>query len=96
MSVFGVKYGPHFPAIGLRIYSASLRIHSECGKMRTKITPNTDIYATLGTKHRATLAENSLIFCKIDSYLGPTDPLAKVKLDLKTVQKTCGILIGYV
>ena len=64
--------------------------------MWTKITPNTDIYAKLGTKHRATLAKNFVIFCKIDSYLGPTDPFVKVKLDLKTVQKTCGILIGCV
>ena len=38
--------GPHFPEFGLNTerYSVSLRIQSECGKMRTRITPNTDIF----------------------------------------------------
>ena len=39
-----------FPAFGLNTerYSVSLRIQSECRKMRTKITPNTDtFYAVL-------------------------------------------------
>ena len=38
--------GPHFPAFGLNTesYSVSLRIHSECGKMTTRITPNTDTF----------------------------------------------------
>ena len=37
---------PHFPAFGLNTkrYSVSLRIQSECGKMRTRITPNTDTF----------------------------------------------------
>ena len=42
---------PHFPAFGLNTerYSLSLRIQSECGKMRTRITPNTDTFcAVLG------------------------------------------------
>ena len=36
--------GQHFPAFGLSTerYRVSLRIQSECGKMRTRITPNTD------------------------------------------------------
>ena len=36
--------GPHFPAFGLNTerYGVSLRIQSECGKMRTRITPTTD------------------------------------------------------
>ena len=36
--------GPHFLALGLNAerYSVSLRIQSKCGKMRTRITPNTD------------------------------------------------------
>ena len=35
--------GPHFPAFGLNTdrYGISFRIQSECGKMRTRITPNT-------------------------------------------------------
>ena len=38
--------GPHFPAFGLNTetYEVSLRIQSECRKMRTKITPNTDTF----------------------------------------------------
>ena len=38
--------GPHFPALGLNTerYSVSLRIQSKCGKMRTRITLNTDTF----------------------------------------------------
>ena len=38
--------GPHFPAFGLNTqrYSVSHRIQSECEKMRTRITPNTDTF----------------------------------------------------
>ena len=41
--------GPHFPAFGLNTerYSVSLRIQSECGKIRTRITPNTDTFYAL-------------------------------------------------
>ena len=41
--------GPHFPAFGLNTerYSVSLRIQSECGKMRPRITPNTDTFHTV-------------------------------------------------
>ena len=35
--------GPHFPAFGLNTESDT-RIQSECGKMRTRITPNTDTF----------------------------------------------------
>ena len=38
--------GPYFPALGLNTerYATSLRIQSECRKMRTGITPNTDTF----------------------------------------------------
>ena len=38
--------GPHFPAFGLNTqrYGVSLRIQSECQKIRTRITPNTDTF----------------------------------------------------
>ena len=38
--------GPHFPAFGLSTerYSVSLRVQSECGKMGTRISPNTDTF----------------------------------------------------
>ena len=39
-------FGPHFPAFGLNTerYGVSTRNKSEFGKMRTRITPNTDIF----------------------------------------------------
>ena len=38
--------GPYFPAFGLNTerYGVSLRIQSKCGKIRTRITPNTDTF----------------------------------------------------
>ena len=38
--------GPHFPALGMNTErcSVSLQIQSECGKIRTRITPNTDTF----------------------------------------------------
>ena len=38
--------GPHCPAFGLNMerYGISLCIQSECGKIRTGITPNTDTF----------------------------------------------------
>ena len=38
-----------FPAFGLNVerYGASLRIESECGKIRTGITPNKDTFPTV-------------------------------------------------
>ena len=41
--------GPYFPAFGLNThrYGVSLRIQSECGKMRTRITSNTDSFYAL-------------------------------------------------
>ena len=42
-------YGLYFPAFGLNTdrYGLSLRIQSECGKIRTRITPNTDTFHTV-------------------------------------------------
>ena len=36
--------GPYFPTFGLNV---SLRIQSECGKMRTRITPNSVTFYTV-------------------------------------------------
>ena len=46
MSKYGVFSDPYFPAFGLNTerYSVSLRIQSECGTIRTRITPNTDTF----------------------------------------------------
>ena len=39
-------FGPYFPAFGLNTegHSVSLRIQSECGEIRARITPNTDTF----------------------------------------------------
>ena len=39
-------FWPFFPAFGLNMekYSVSLLIQSECGKIRTRKTPNTDTF----------------------------------------------------
>ena len=41
--------GPYLPAFRLNTerYSVSLRIQSKCGKIWTKITPNTDTFHTV-------------------------------------------------
>ena len=43
--------GSYFPAFGLNRerYSVSFRVQSECGTMRTRITPNSDIFHTVKT-----------------------------------------------
>ena len=47
--------GPYFPVFGLNTerYGVYLRIQSDCGKIRTSITPNTDtFYAVSITIHQ--------------------------------------------
>ena len=50
--------GPYFPAFGLSMerYGVSLHTHSECGKMQSKITSNTDtfhaVYVCKNLHHR--------------------------------------------
>ena len=41
--------GPYFPAFGLNTerYGVYLRIQSKCGKMRTRLTPNTHSFYTV-------------------------------------------------
>ena len=55
MSVFGIFSGLYFPAFGMNkeIYKVNLRIQSECGKMHTRKTPNTDNFHAVQrwTKH---------------------------------------------
>ena len=42
-------FGPYFPPFGLNTarYEVSLSIQCKCGKIRTKITPNTDTFHVL-------------------------------------------------
>ena len=65
--------GPHFPALELNAerYFVSLRIQSECGKIRTIITPNTDtFYEVPGTgKSVMFLYLNHKCCCKLFSII---------------------------
>ena len=70
--------GPHFPEFGLNTerYGVSLQIQSECGKMRTTITPNRDTFhavSKLNYNYRLTnyVYFNSVIYWIID----PADPV---------------------
>ena len=60
--------GTHFPAFGLNMerYSVSLRNQSECGKIRTRITPNTDTFYAVSVasflKSSPVLMSRRLIF----------------------------------
>ena len=54
MCPFRSYSGPDFPTFGLNterygvsLYRVSLRTQFECGKMRTRITPNTDTFYTV-------------------------------------------------
>ena len=57
--------GAHFPAFRLNTerYSISLRIQSTCGKMRTRITPNTDTFYAVMSK-TTTFAETEITTLK--------------------------------
>ena len=47
---------PHFPAFGL-----NNRIQSDCGKMETRLTPNTDTFYAVKSYGPATLLKLTLI-----------------------------------
>ena len=49
--------GPYFSAFGVNMerYGAFLHIQSECGKIRTRITPNTDTFHLVEDIKKTTL-----------------------------------------
>ena len=57
----------HFPVFGLNTerYSLSCRIQSECGKTRTRITPNTDTFHAVQLAHFIPLWFFSITFKKV-------------------------------
>ena len=79
--------GPHFSAFGLNTqkYSISLRIQSECGKMRTRITPTTDTFHALC----------SSVECLQDSFCSssPVDTGRKLNV-YKTFRRRSGRLLN--
>ena len=76
--------GPYFPAFGLNTerYSVSLHIQSKCGKIRTRITPNTDtFYAVINLETSFVIRNN--IKLENESEIGLK--LGGMKLHLKYV-----------
>ena len=72
----GVKHGrirsnpgPHFPAFRLKRerYAVSLRVQSECGKIRIRITSNMDTFHAvetyIGKKHYAPIKLLKFLSC---------------------------------
>ena len=52
---------PYFPAFGLNT-EVSLRIQFECGKIRTRITPNTDTFYAINNKqHQIHITHKGLL-----------------------------------
>ena len=65
--------GPYFPAFGLNTmrYFLSLRIQSECGEIRTRITPNTDTFYAVFSGNHSDFQLSMLIqflFCVMKSF----------------------------
>ena len=46
---------------GLRIYSVTLRIQSECRKIRTKITPNTNTFYAVTVNQNLRVASHNIV-----------------------------------
>ena len=65
-------FGLYFPAFGLNTerYGVSLLIHSKCGKIRTRKTPNTDAFHAVHSVHihqmkNITRNPHTLNFCLV-------------------------------
>ena len=52
--------GPYFPAFGLNMerYGVSLHIKSKCGKLRIRITPNTDTFHVVNNLYGWAMSQN--------------------------------------
>ena len=86
--------GPYFPAFGLNTerYSVSLRIQSECGKIKTKKYPNTDAaHAVISSttedkinlfKQHALLSKNIVSKMKLWNHNIPQNSTNKTPLSL--------------
>ena len=69
-SGIGNFFGPYFPAFGLNSarYSVSVRIQSECGKIRTRKTLNTDTLSAVHLNDTNHCLEKSMFLSKIDHH----------------------------
>ena len=67
--------GPHFPAFGLNTekQAVSLRIQSECRKIRTRITPNTDTFH-VETK----IIHQAQVECFVKRFVPKNDKLSQI------------------
>ena len=84
MCPFRSHSGPYFPALGLNTERClvSLRSHSHCGKIRTRITPNTDTFYAVLIQEGAyqeifILAAVSLIQKKMGNFGKENQPYVK-------------------
>ena len=85
-------FSPYFPAFGLNTkrYRVSLGIQFECGKIRTRIIPNTDIFYAVLTEWTTWLLSGKITFeyhCAYNSKLNISnfrvEALSDVKIFLK-------------
>ena len=83
--------GPYFSVFGLNTerHEVSLRIQSECGKMRTRITPNTNTFHAACLIHVQRLMKFVLYFSVIQSM--PQSPkyiesIAELKTKMKNLE----------
>ena len=62
--------GSHFPAFELNTmrYFAPLRIQSKCGKMLTRITPNTNNFYAVKFRHISRFMRNGKVSSKEDKF----------------------------
>ena len=80
--------GPYYSAFGLNTerYSVYLHIQSECGKVRTRITPNTDTFYVVFYEKIAvsTQALNTMTKLKNINVLSKiiSDKLSRIRADL--------------
>ena len=65
------KRYPYFSAFGLNMerYGVSLRIQSECGEIRTRITPNTDTFDAVSKHELVKFTEEVTQTCSIKEVL---------------------------
>ena len=77
-------FGLYFPAFGLNTerYGVSLLIHSKCGKIRTRKTPNTDAFHAVHSVHihqmkNITRNPHTLNFCLVVTEAAARDFLQK-------------------
>ena len=84
--------GPYFPAFGLNTERfVSLRIQSECGKIRTRINPNTDTFYAVWEPSKSGIMTASNNHChsqlSFNCWKPTAEALEKVRIMFKVKNK---------